>query len=55
MGFFNECSYVIRKSNKDMILIKSENILSYKYFKNSDSMIHSENMTLVPIDFSSYY
>lgn len=55
MGFFNECSYVIRKSNKDMILIKSENGLRYKYFKNSNSIVHSESITLVPIDFSNYY
>lgn len=33
MGFFNECSYVIRKSNKDMILIKSENGLRYNILK----------------------
>ncbi|WP_250673470.1 hypothetical protein LZ906_003300 [Paraclostridium ghonii] len=55
MGFFNECAYVVRKSNKDMLLIKSENGLSYKYFKNSDLLTHSEKITLIPIDFSNYY
>jgi hypothetical protein len=55
MGFFNECAYVVRKSNKDMILIKSEDGLSYKYFKNSDLFTHSENITIIPIDFSNYY
>lgn len=55
MGFFNECSYIIRKSNKDMILIKSDNGLKYKYFKNSTSITNSEDITLVPINFSNYY
>ena len=55
MGFFNECAYVVRKSNKDMILIKSENGLSYKYFENSDLFTQSENITIIPIDFSNYY
>ena len=55
MGFFNECSYIIRKSNKDMIYIKSKNKLNYKYLKNSDSIVYSENITLFPIDFSNYY
>lgn len=55
MGFFNECTYILRKTNKDMILVKSEDKLTYSYFKNSDSCTFSENLTLFPIDFSNYH
>lgn len=55
MGFFNECSYIIRKSNKDMILINSDNRLYYQYFKNSNLKVNSEYITNFPIDFSNYY
>lgn len=55
MGFFNECSYIIRKSNKDMLIIKSEDGLNYKYLKESDYELNSDYLTLFPIDFSNYY
>ncbi len=55
MGFFNECSYVLRKSNKDMIIINVENNLIYNYFKNSDLCILKENIINKPLDYSKYY
>ena len=55
MGFFNECAYILRKSNKDMVVIKPENGLIYNYFKNSESCTMSENITHLNIDFSNYY
>ena len=55
MGFFNECAYILRKSNKDMVIVKPENGLLYNYFKNSDSCTMSENITHLNIDFSNYH
>lgn len=55
MGFFNECSYVLRKSNKDMIIINGENNLVCNFFKNSDLCILKENIMNMPLDYSKYY
>jgi hypothetical protein len=55
MGFFNECTYILRKSNKDMILVKPENGLIYNYIKNSETCTISEKLTNLNIDFSNYH
>ncbi|MGL5641610.1 MAG: hypothetical protein ACRDDM_05035, partial [Paraclostridium sp.] len=55
MGFFNECSYMLRKTNKDMILVKAENGLNYNYIKDSETCTISEKLTHLNIDFSNYH
>ena len=42
MGFFNECSYVLRKHNKDMIFINTKNNLYFNYMENSDHLLESK-------------
>ncbi|GAA0105254.1 hypothetical protein UT300013_18780 [Paraclostridium sordellii] len=54
MGFFNECSYVLRKHNKDMIFINTKNNLYFNYMENSDRLLASKKITSTT-DFSKYY
>ncbi|MVO73314.1 hypothetical protein GOD97_01020, partial [Paeniclostridium sordellii] len=54
MGFFNECSYVLRKHNKDMIIINTNNNLYFNYMENSDHVLASKKITSTA-DFSKYY
>ena len=54
MSFFNECPYLLRNSNRDMLFINSNSNLYCNYFSNNgdfSSNILSNN----PITFSNYY
>lgn len=55
MSFFNECSYILRKSNKDMIFLSSNLELTYNYFLDSEVSLLCNKLTNFPIDFTSYY
>lgn len=55
MGFFNEYEYVLRKSNKDMMVIKPYNGLMYNYFRNSEENLLCSSITNSPLTFSNYY
>lgn len=55
MGFFNECAYILRKSNKDMMVIKAYDGLKYNYFKNSEENLLCNTLTNNKLCFSNYY
>lgn len=55
MSFFNECSYILRKSNKDMIFIDINSKLMCSCFKNSETPIHYSTITSSDIDFTNCY
>lgn len=55
MGFFNECSYILRNSEKDMMFINNNSNLNYNLFFKSEG-ISSYNILLdYPLSFSKYY
>lgn len=54
MSFFNECSYLLRNSNKDILFLNSGPKLSYNCFNKNDYASH-DILLNSPIEFSNYY
>lgn len=55
MSFFNECYYILRNSNKDMLVINSNNGIVYDYLTKSEVSSSSNSLTNSQIDFTNYY
>lgn len=55
MSFLNECYCVLRKSNKDMIVVHDYSGINYSLFVNSDTSTFCKKLTSFPIDFTNYY
>lgn len=55
MGFFNECSYILRTSKKDMIFINSDSKLNYNYFFRSEGVSQRGILLNTSLSFSNYY
>lgn len=56
MSFFNNCSTIIRRSNKDMFFIRLEDGITFDYFNCENELVSSQKIfPKTNIDFTNFY